>query len=343
MKVLMFSLNGKGMLHYSTCLANALCEGHNVSLIISKKLLMENPKAHDKRILCIPINSPFTPLKALFSSLNIFKHLYFLKMIKKINPDIVLITDNHPWYLLYGWIFRKKLRVVQHDPLLHMGENSGLFANIAALTNKMLRKWAQIVFVHGIFLKKQIKDVPQEKIKTIFHGTYDFFTHFKEEYNERRDVLFFGRFSPYKGLDVLVKAARQLPEVTFTIAGEGEFDFVIPKNVLLINEYLSEKNTAKQFRSHKIIVLPYKDASQTGIIPIAYSFKKAVVASDVGSLKEVVVNGKTGLLVTPNNSKELSKAITKLLNSDHEQMGESAYKFMKQNMNWKNISEEITK
>ena len=91
-----------------------------------------------------------------------------------------------------------------------------------------------------------------------------------------------------------------------------------------------------------IIVLPYTEASQTGIIPIAYSFKKPVILTNVGGLPESVDDGKTGFVVPPRNEKALADAIIKLLKDVklRKQMGENAYKKMKEELSWDVIAEK---
>ena len=70
------------------------------------------------------------------------------------------------------------------------------------------------------------------------------------------------------------------------------------------------------FQRASIVVLPYIEGSQTGIIPIAYSFKKPVIATNVGSISEVVEDGVTGFIVPPRDSHALADAIIKILKDD---------------------------
>ena len=81
------------------------------------------------------------------------------------------------------------------------------------------------------------------------------------------------------------------------------------------------------FERASVVVLPYIEASQSGIIPIAYSFKKPVIVTNVGSIPEVVENGITGYIVPPKNPELLADSIIKILedNLTRQQMGENAY------------------
>jgi glycosyltransferase involved in cell wall biosynthesis len=90
------------------------------------------------------------------------------------------------------------------------------------------------------------------------------------------------------------------------------------------------------------VVLPYDEATQSGIIPIAYSFRKPVIATRVGSIPEVI-DESTGILISPKNSEELSKAILSMFHKDLKEMGENGYEKMKEIMDWDKIAEEIYK
>jgi len=96
------------------------------------------------------------------------------------------------------------------------------------------------------------------------------------------------------------------------------------------------------FQKASVVVLPYIDGSQTGIIPIAYAFKKPVIVTNVGSIPEVVDDGKTGYIVPPRNEKKLAEAIIDILRDEHKrkQMGENAYKKMKEELSWDKIAEK---
>jgi glycosyltransferase involved in cell wall biosynthesis len=142
-----------------------------------------------------------------------------------------------------------------------------------------------------------------------------------------RLVLFFGRIWEYKGLDVFIRAAplvsRTITGVRFLIAGQGEdFDkkyrrlIVRPDQFTVYNEWISDARRAEFFQRAAVVVLPYTSATQSGVVPVAYTYGKPVVATDVGALSECVEHGRTGLLVPPRDESALANAIVKLLQDD---------------------------
>ena len=136
-------------------------------------------------------------------------------------------------------------------------------------------------------------------------------------------VLFFGRMWPYKGLDVLLRSqphvSRALPNATFVIAGQGESLDRYREHIeragcfRLINRWIGNDERAELFRSATVVVLPYIEATQSAIVPVAYGHARPVVATRVGSLPEVVRDGETGILVPPHDERALAEALVRVL------------------------------
>jgi len=123
----------------------------------------------------------------------------------------------------------------------------------------------------------------------------------------------------------------RVPKTRILIAGQGE-DFsryarmmVHPERFIVYNEYISEEHAADYFQRASVVVLPYTEASQSGVIPMAYSAGKPVVATTVGGLPEIVEDGRTGYLVAPRDAVQLADAVTRLLLDAplRHQMGEN--------------------
>jgi glycosyltransferase involved in cell wall biosynthesis len=88
-------------------------------------------------------------------------------------------------------------------------------------------------------------------------------------------------------------------------------------------------------------VLPYLEASQSGVVPVAYAFGKPVVATRVGGLPDVVEHGQTGLLVPPGDSQSLARAVIDLLTDDarRRDMGARARRFAETELSWSRIGQ----
>lgn len=148
-----------------------------------------------------------------------------------------------------------------------------------------------------------------------------------------RAILFFGNIAPYKGLEYLIDAYRQ------AVARRDDYRLIIagrPKNcerywreireairedvqsgrVVLKADYVPDDETEIYFKAADVLVLPYKHIYQSGVLFLGHSFGLPVLAADVGSLKDDIVEGKTGFVFKPEDPVDLAKAIERYFASD---------------------------
>jgi glycosyltransferase involved in cell wall biosynthesis len=144
-------------------------------------------------------------------------------------------------------------------------------------------------------------------------------------------VLFFGRICPYKGIEYLLAAFRRViaddPNYRLIIAGEPsvgaqgylERSYRIIKGyerrVLLVDRFIQDDEVEVYFKAADVLVLPYKDIFQSGVLYLAYSFGLPVIATDVGSLREAVIEGKTGFVCRPGDPVDLARRIDQYFQS----------------------------
>lgn len=137
--------------------------------------------------------------------------------------------------------------------------------------------------------------------------------------------LFYGYIKPYKGLDLLAKVHYFLKELhkdfNIIIAGDGYDEnleyFKKQNNCYVINRFLKNEEMIYLNRISTSIILPYKTASQSGIVVNSFLFGKPIIATKVGALGEYIKNGYNGLLVEPNNPEEFANAIKRIVNNPH--------------------------
>lgn len=152
------------------------------------------------------------------------------------------------------------------------------------------------------------------------HPVYDRFPAPSHELAKRGrlELLFFGLIRPYKGLDILLEALRQLNDagIHLTVAGEpwGDIEALRQQLASLSNveqhlEYVSDEAAADYFARADVVVAPYRSATGSGVVAVAYHYGKPVIASSVGGLKDVVTEGQTGWLVPPEDPVALAAAI----------------------------------
>lgn len=280
--------------------------------------------------------------------------------IDEFEPDVVHFQVNNPLLCPLLLMLRKyPLVATFHDIEPHPGEDRLLDIGslLYRLTLLMSRILPDRIFVHGRALKEVLMEkyhIPEQKVRVIPIGEHEVtpFKRFELEGLEPDGprVLFFGRIHRYKGLDYLIQAepliTREVPGARFVIAGTGE-DFGRYKEMIagqdafeVYNYRIPYEEGARLFQQASVVVLPYVEASQSGVIPTAYGFKRPVVVTDVGSLPEAVDDGKTGYVVPPRDTAALADAVTLLLKDPAacRRMGEQGYVKLKTDMAWATIA-----
>jgi glycosyltransferase involved in cell wall biosynthesis len=276
------------------------------------------------------------------------------KWLDKIRPDLVHITYWHLWDTpALGLSMSAPLIATVHDVSRHQGER-GVWAVPSALYPLQWR-WADQIIVHASPARRELLTryaCESANVHVIPIGTYDFYSAFAGDNHEERTntILFFGRIWGYKGLEYLIQAepliTKEVPDARIIIAGQGAAfspyrqAMVHPQHFEVHNYRIPDEMVAKLFQSASLIVLPYTEASQSGVIPIAYAFGKPVVATTVGGIPDVVDHGQTGYLVPPRDPHALAEAIINLLKDPQKrlEMGRKAAKKAQEDLSWANIA-----
>jgi D-inositol-3-phosphate glycosyltransferase len=151
--------------------------------------------------------------------------------------------------------------------------------------------------------------------------------------HDEKAILFFGNIAPYKGLEFLVGAFKKI------LAHHNKYRLIVagwPKNcdeywvkirealqehvqsgaAVVRAEYVPDDETELYFKASDVLVLPYRYIYQSGVLFLGYSFGLPVLAADVGSLKEEIVEGKTGFAFQAEDGDDLAATIERYFASD---------------------------
>jgi glycosyltransferase involved in cell wall biosynthesis len=306
---------------YCVQLANGLSQQAKVLLLLPTRIAVPHVAYLNDAVRFFGFQNPrfrqpvlqFRVLRTLFQTIRDF------------NPDVIHYQGGHPWLdLALACLRRYPLVLTVHDCKPHPGDR--LSKKTPLWMETFARHQADELIVHTQFVRNQVVEAwpsASERISVIPHIQIGRDSTPAPIQDDGRLVLFFGRIWAYKGLEYLIRAepliTARVPEAAILIAGEGE-DFspyrrmmVHPDRFVVDNGSIPDERAANYFARASVVVLPYVEASQSGVVSMAYSAAKPVVATSVGGLPEMVEHGRTGYLVPPRNVPQLAESVTRLL------------------------------
>jgi glycosyltransferase involved in cell wall biosynthesis len=254
------------------------------------------------------------------------------RLLHRFPPDVIHIQDHVDWrlYLLQRTLPEVPALLTIHDVVLHHGEKhvERMRIGVRRSVLRAVRRRAAAYIVHGEALADALRNQSWyggQPVHVIPHGLLPYASQCAP-LPTAPTVLFFGRIEYYKGLDLLVQAAeiaaRSLPDLRIIIAGQGP---EAARCQALVTEphrfdwrlgFVPHQEMAALFAEAAVVVLPYRDASQSGVVPIAFANGRPVIATNVGALAEAVHDGRDGLLVTDPSAHAIAAAIVRLFSED---------------------------
>jgi len=364
MRVALLEPAGRGGIHqYSRALAAALSAA-------GVDLLLMTARDHEfaARDLRDP---PLFPIAPLFDRWRSSPRT-ILSALRAFRPDLLhLQAGTHP-LLHLGLLLSARLAtgartvVTAHDVV---PKNATRFG---ALASGLLQRAADRIIVHGDSLARELAErVPAAamRVHVVPHGDSSFVAdHARLEATrdatcrpdgaaggETPTILFFGQLHDEKGLPDLIEAlpivAARVPAARLVIAGQPEIDVGRLKEQAARRRvadridwrlrYVDTAELSDLFESARVVVLPYRKASQSGVVFLAGAFARPLVATRVGALPEVVDEGRTGRLVAPGAPRELAEALSELLSDPlrARKMGRAHARRCRSDWSWSSIAE----
>jgi glycosyltransferase involved in cell wall biosynthesis len=330
-----------GISHYTTLLVRALRKEHEV-LFVSYKYQYPSiiypgtgQTSDDKN----PITED---CEYLWHTLQPWSLTKIARRIKEFKADGVVLT----WVThFFGWhiaTLANRIHKIAGCPVILLCHNVKQHED-RPLEGPLTRMAFNSVDGYIVHSEEDLSNLrkthPKAIIRKNFHPTYDIFASTADWTRESARkalgmtdepmVLYFGAVRPYKGLKWLVDAS---PDIIKNVSGcrifcvgdywdgpsefENQakslgalFDEAHPENggVKIVSGYIANEEVGKYFEATDIVVLPYESATQSGIVQIAYGFKKPCIVTNVGGLPEVVLDGKTGYVIPPKDSKAIAE------------------------------------
>ena len=246
--------------------------------------------------------------------------------------------------MLYYKILGKRIVLTAHNVNTRKRDSKDTFLN--RLTLGIQYRLADHIFVHTEKMKLELVDgfgAHGKRVTVIPFGINNSVPNTRltpAEAKERlgiaagdRTILFFGRIKPYKGLEYLIAAFHEIfarhkgyrlvivgrpfdCERYWTGICQSICEDVEKGRVLLKPDFIPDEETEVYFKAADVIVLPYRSIFQSGVLFLGHSFGLPVLTADVGSLKDEIVEGKTGFVFRPEDPVDLARAIERYFASD---------------------------
>jgi D-inositol-3-phosphate glycosyltransferase len=279
--------------------------------------------------------------------------LYYLKLIRyatKAKPKLFHILWNNKFeffdrtiLMLFYRLLGKRVVLTVHN--VNANKRDGVDTLLNRITLRIQYSLADHIFVHTQKMKEDLLEdfhQPDRRVTVIPFGINNAVPNTaltpaeaKQKLGlrkEERILLFFGRITPYKGLEYLIAALKQLVKeggnYRLVIAGRPDrceqywtalqstiVEEVSSGRILLKAGFIPDEETELYFKAADTVVLPYRQIYQSGVLFLGQSFGLPVLAADVGSLKDDIVNGETGFTFRPEDPADLVAVIKEYFSS----------------------------
>ena len=272
----------------------------------------------------------FYPTKQMLSFKNLaiaFKVLFYIKRSKI--GTIHFDTTSGRLMPVLPFLFSLKRIATIHDPTPHTGEETLKKTIIKKVYNYLITNYlvySRYSYQQFIFNNRQLHfNIFNAQLKP-----YSYISKLDTSIKkEKKYILFFGRISYYKGIDLLIDAyqtlASQYPNLNLIIAGKGSIDYIPTDNthidgIRFLNKYVSIQELAELIQNAEFIVCPYREATQSGVLMTAFALNKPVLATNVGAFPEYVVENVNGMLVDPTVNGIKKGIQNMLLNNQYKKL-----------------------
>lgn len=300
---------------------------------------------------------PGPPSLPLLHSYNPLSWIRVARRVsREFRADGAIFQWWHPFFAPLYRVLSSFLRglptiAICHNVIPHEGSLATLWGvklGLGAMKGFIVHAQSEEQRINALF--------PQKPYRVAFHPIYDHFPITEMTSSEARErlglsqrekvLLFFGLVRHYKGVDTLLKAMELLTDMAdlkLLIVGEvygkkedllfGVEQFPSDK-VRIVDRFIPEREAEVWFKAADVVVLPYRSATQSGVIPLAYHYSKPVIATKVGGLGEVVEDKVSGLLVPPEDPPALAWAIRQFFETFSPQHWDEGILKWRQALSW---------
>lgn len=333
-----------GISHYTTLLYRALKKEHQIKffsfLYQYPKWLFPGKSDIDKSKIEIKEEG----VERTLNSLNPFTWIKTAFLVKRFDPHLLILPWWSPFWTphflticgILKLLSKTKIVFICHNVAMHEAR----FFDKACM--RAVLGYGNYFIVHSQKEKQDLVALlPAADVRTTFHPTYEIFKWRNLKKGEAkkelgvsgRALLFFGFVREYKGLRYLLEAMpmvlEEIRDLTLLIAGEFWQDKAvyldlidrlgIKGKVKIFDKYIPNEEVERYFQAADLVALPYLTVTGSGVVQVALGLEKPVITTNIGSLKKIVLHGKTGYLVEPADADALANSILKFFREHKEE------------------------
>lgn len=340
--------------HYACALGKALASSGLALDVVANAEMASCEMRSFSNLRLLPFHPSPRPGQSLvgklFSFIAVYLRIIFYAVTSSAHTFHILWNYKFQFFdrtllLLYYKVLGKKVVFTAHN--VNAAERDGVDTWLNRLTLSIQYRLLDHIFVHTESMKDQLArsfGIGESKITVIPFGVGGMVPQTALTPAEAklrlhlsksdRTILFFGRITRYKGLDLLVDAFGKLAlhdrSYRLIIAGEPikesaelweELHKIIessPMREHVIQEirYVADDEMEVYFKASDVLVLPYKQIFQSGVLFMSHSFGLPVIATDVGTFRDDIAEGTNGYVCRPNDANDLAKTIERYFSSD---------------------------
>jgi glycosyltransferase involved in cell wall biosynthesis len=271
----------------------------------------------------------------IVSSINPISWIQTAIKIRKEMPDLIVFDWWHPFFSICHFTISLLIKKGYKNKILFITENfvshEGHFIDKILTRIGLLNASSFLVLSHKVENELRKSGYSQK----IYQSELPVYECYKSEEayestknkfgfdSKNKVLLFFGYIRKYKGLDVLIEAIpdilKEIPEARLLIVGEFYDDptpylnrikeLGISDYIKIVNKFVPNEEVGEYYLACDLNILPYKSATQSGILNVSYGFFKPVLVTNVGGLTEFVGDGKTGIVTEPNSPAAIVKGV----------------------------------
>lgn len=269
---------------------------------------------------------PGITIRTVINSVNPLNWISVGNAMRKARPDIVLVRFWLPFMgPALGTILRR-VRKNKHTRIVALTDNvipHEKRPGDTVFTRYFLKACHAFITMSEKVLNDLRKFEPRKPARQVMHPLYDNFGTAVPKAEARkklglqegaRIILFFGFIRRYKGLDILLEAMaddRMRQEgICLLVAGEFYEDekpyqasiqqLGIPDRLIMRTQFIPDSEVRYYLCAADAVVQPYRNATQSGVTPLAYHFEKPMIVTNVGGLPTLVPDGRAGLVCEPD-------------------------------------------